>query len=45
MNGVTAIVGSLFTYGLGSINTDKVYKYQVSIHHRWSILFHHSRKR
>ncbi|KAI0474101.1 major facilitator superfamily domain-containing protein [Xylariaceae sp. FL0804] len=28
MNGVTAIVGSLITYGLGHIRTDRVYKYQ-----------------
>lgn len=37
MNGVTAIVGSLFTYGLGSINTDKVYKYQVIDHIRLGV--------
>ncbi|KAK3346513.1 major facilitator superfamily domain-containing protein [Lasiosphaeria hispida] len=29
MNGVTAIVGSLFTYGLGHIESDKMFKYQV----------------
>lgn len=29
MNGVTAIVGSLLTYGLGSINTTALFKYQV----------------
>ncbi|KXH69114.1 major facilitator superfamily transporter [Colletotrichum salicis] len=29
MNGVTFIVGSLFTYGLGHINSDKLYKYQI----------------
>lgn len=29
MNGVTFIVGSLFTYGLGHINSDAVYKYQI----------------
>ncbi|KAL1794997.1 hypothetical protein ACET3X_006813 [Alternaria dauci] len=29
MNGVTFIVGSLFTYGLGHINSDSLYKYQV----------------
>lgn len=33
MNGVTSIIGSLFTYGLGHIESDKLYKYQiVSIH-------------
>jgi hypothetical protein len=31
MNGVTQIVGSLFTYGLGSINTDRMFKYQVCV--------------
>jgi MFS family permease len=29
MNGVTYIVGSLFTYGLGHISSDSMYKYQV----------------
>ncbi|KAL4961552.1 putative MFS transporter [Aspergillus stella-maris] len=29
MNGVTAIVGSLFTYGLGHINSDTLYSYQT----------------
>jgi MFS family permease len=29
MNGVTFIVGSLFTYGLGHINSDALYKYQI----------------
>jgi MFS family permease len=29
MNGVTFIVGSLFTYGLGHINSDDMYKYQI----------------
>ncbi len=29
MNGVTAIIGSLFTYGLGSINTNVMHHYQV----------------
>jgi MFS family permease len=29
MNGVTFIVGSLFTYGLGHINSESLYKYQV----------------
>ncbi|KAK1467640.1 major facilitator superfamily transporter [Colletotrichum cuscutae] len=29
MNGVTFIVGSLLTYGLGHINSDKLYKYQI----------------
>ena len=29
MNGVTFIVGSLVTYGLGNISTDKLYKYQI----------------
>ncbi|KAK0610789.1 major facilitator superfamily domain-containing protein [Immersiella caudata] len=29
MNGVTAIVGSLFTYGLGHIESDKMFKYQI----------------
>lgn len=29
MNGVTYIVGSLFTYGLGHINSDSMYKYQI----------------
>ncbi|KAK2017627.1 major facilitator superfamily transporter [Colletotrichum eremochloae] len=29
MNGVTFIIGSLFTYGLGHIESDKLYKYQV----------------
>jgi MFS family permease len=29
MNGVTFIVGSLFTYGLGHIEIDRLYKYQV----------------
>ncbi|GKT88756.1 allantoate permease [Colletotrichum tofieldiae] len=29
MNGVTFIVGSLFTYGLGHIESDKLYKYQI----------------
>ncbi|GLA47048.1 hypothetical protein AnigIFM63604_000912 [Aspergillus niger] len=31
MNGVTFIVGSLFTYGLGHIYSDNLYSYQVSI--------------
>ena len=30
MNGVTAIVGSLVTYGLGRIESEKLFKYQVS---------------
>jgi sugar phosphate permease len=29
MNGVTFIVGSLVTYGLGHINTDSIYRYQT----------------
>ncbi|KAL4874902.1 major facilitator superfamily domain-containing protein [Aspergillus karnatakaensis] len=29
MNGVTAIVGSLFTYGLGHIKSDTLYSYQT----------------
>ncbi|KAL2832513.1 major facilitator superfamily domain-containing protein [Aspergillus cavernicola] len=29
MNGVTAIVGSLFTYGLGHIKSDTLYSYQI----------------
>lgn len=29
MNGVTSIIGSLFTYGLGHIESDKLYKYQI----------------
>lgn len=29
MNGVTYIVGSLFTYGLGHIDNDSMYKYQI----------------
>lgn len=29
MNGVTFIVGSLFTYGLGHINSDTLYSYQI----------------
>ncbi|KAL4918726.1 major facilitator superfamily domain-containing protein [Aspergillus aurantiobrunneus] len=29
MNGVTAIAGSLFTYGLGHINSDTLYSYQT----------------
>ncbi|KAH9863627.1 hypothetical protein J1614_009559 [Plenodomus biglobosus] len=29
MNGVTFIVGSLFTYGLGHINSESMYKYQI----------------
>ena len=29
MNGVTAIVGSLFTYGLGNINSDVMHHYQI----------------
>jgi MFS family permease len=29
MNGVTFIIGSLFTYGLGHINSDALYKYQI----------------
>ncbi|KAH7390920.1 major facilitator superfamily domain-containing protein [Phaeosphaeria sp. MPI-PUGE-AT-0046c] len=29
MNGVTFIVGSLFTYGLGHIESDALYKYQI----------------
>ncbi|KAK5662645.1 hypothetical protein OQA88_8560 [Cercophora sp. LCS_1] len=29
MNGITAIVGSLFTYGLGHIESDKMFKYQI----------------
>ncbi|KAI0468439.1 MFS general substrate transporter [Xylaria cf. heliscus] len=29
MNGVTQIVGSLVTYGLGHIMSDKIYRYQV----------------
>ncbi|KAL3247333.1 hypothetical protein ABHI18_012452 [Aspergillus niger] len=31
MNGVTFIVGSLFTYGLGHIYSDNLYSYQASI--------------
>lgn len=29
MNGVTFVIGSLFTYGLGHINSDALYKYQI----------------
>lgn len=29
MNGVTFIVGSLFTYGLGHIDSDSMFKYQI----------------
>ncbi|KAL4804031.1 major facilitator superfamily domain-containing protein [Aspergillus unguis] len=29
MNGVTSIVGSLFTYGLGHIQSDTLYSYQI----------------
>ncbi|KAK4204650.1 major facilitator superfamily domain-containing protein [Triangularia verruculosa] len=29
MNGITAIVGSLFTYGLGHIESDVMFKYQI----------------
>ena len=29
MNGVTMIVGSLFTYGLGHIPSDRMYRYQI----------------
>ncbi|KAK4187361.1 thiamine pathway transporter THI73 [Podospora australis] len=29
MNGITAIVGSLLTYGLGHIESDKMFKYQI----------------
>lgn len=29
MNGLTSIIGSLFTYGLGHIESDKMYKYQI----------------
>ncbi|KAK0714011.1 major facilitator superfamily domain-containing protein [Lasiosphaeria miniovina] len=29
MNGVTAIVGSLFTYGLGHIQSERLFKYQI----------------
>lgn len=29
MNGVTFIVGSLVTYGLGHIQSDKIYRYQT----------------
>lgn len=29
MNGVTFIVGSLFTYGLGHIDSDSLFKYQI----------------
>ncbi|KAF2846928.1 MFS general substrate transporter [Plenodomus tracheiphilus IPT5] len=29
MNGVTFIVGSLFTYGLGHIHSESMYKYQI----------------
>lgn len=29
MNGVTSILGSLFTYGLGHIESDRLYKYQI----------------
>ena len=29
MNGLTFIVGSLATYGLGHINSEKIYKYQI----------------
>lgn len=29
MNGVTFVVGSLFTYGLGHIDSDSMYKYQI----------------
>ncbi|KIX04558.1 uncharacterized protein Z518_05428 [Rhinocladiella mackenziei CBS 650.93] len=29
MNGVTAIIGSLFTYGLGHIHSDTLYPYQI----------------
>ncbi|KAK3689246.1 major facilitator superfamily domain-containing protein [Podospora appendiculata] len=29
MNGVTAVVGSLFTYGLGHIESEHMYRYQI----------------
>ena len=29
MNGITFIIGSLVTYGLGHIETSRIYKYQV----------------
>lgn len=29
MNGVTAMIGSLFAYGLGHIESKALYKYQV----------------
>lgn len=29
MNGVTAIIGSLFTYGLGHIHSDTLFSYQI----------------
>lgn len=29
MNGVTAMIGSLFAYGLGHIESKTLYKYQV----------------
>jgi MFS family permease len=29
MNGITAIVGSLFTYGLGHIESEAMFKYQI----------------
>lgn len=35
MNGITAMVGSLFTYGLGHIASDHMYKYQI-VRKLWS---------
>lgn len=29
MNGLTLIIGSLFTYGLGHINSEKLFRYQI----------------
>ncbi len=29
MNGITAIVGSMFTFGLGHIESERLYKYQI----------------
>ncbi|KAJ5369024.1 Major facilitator superfamily domain general substrate transporter [Penicillium cataractarum] len=29
MNGITSIIGSLMTYGLGHIHSDKIYRYQT----------------
>lgn len=32
MNGVTAMIGSLFTFGLGHIESETLYKYQIVSH-------------